>query len=42
MKLEKLFPDNQATIVYNLAMFVNQTLNHIPDIEPTHGNEPCN
>lgn len=38
-KLEKIFPDNYASVVSNIATLLNQILNHIPDIEPSHSNE---
>lgn len=42
VRLEKLFQENQAGIVSNLAVITNQLLNNVPDIEPSYGSEPCN
>lgn len=40
VRLEKLFQENQAGIVSNLAVITNQLLNNVPDIEPSYGSEP--
>ena len=32
-QLEKLYPESYATIVFNMAKFLNSILNHIPDLE---------
>lgn len=43
-QLEGLFPDNSGLIVMHMAAFLNQSLNSVPDLEPTsnHENESNN